>query len=472
MNLSKVLVVLRLRWWLVLAIFVVTVAVFYGVARLMPKGYLATTTLLLDVRTDPLVSALAPTLAQPAFIATQTEVIRSERVATRVVKMLNLAQSPDAVARWREATEGRTPLDAFYSELLSRGLSVEPGRGSSVLTLNYAAGDPKFAAAAANAFAQAYLDLSVELRVGPAREYANFFDERLKSLRTDLEVAQGRLSEFQRRKGIVLSSERVDIETSRLTSLESALAVAVAESTDTASRQRNTGTETSADVVASSAVQGLKAELARAETRLNEISTTFGANHPTRIQLEAQISELKQQIANEIRRVSGTTATVNRMAGQKIAELRSLIEAQKRVVLSLRADRDEASVLVKDLETAQRAYEQVAQRRAQLANEAQAEQAPARVLSPAVEPRAPASPNVRKLLAGGLLLGLALGIGAALAWEAIDQRVRSEQDMHMVEGVPLLGVMSAHRGSASSGRRLPPPNRPPSLPRITLEAGS
>jgi chain length determinant protein EpsF len=471
MNLMKVLLVLRLRWWLVLALFAVTVAAAFVYSRVVPKGYLASTTLLLDVRTDPLVAALAPTLAQPAFMATQTEVLRSERVAGRVVKILGLAQSPEAVAQWREATEGRVPLESYFGESLARGLKVEAGRNSSVLTLEYVAGDPKFAAAVANAFAQAYLDISVELKVGPAREYASFFDERLKALRSELEAAQARLSEFQRRKGIVPTPERVDFETSRLTSLEAALAVAIAESADTASRQRNSGTETSIDVQGSSAVQSLKSELARAETRLNEISTTFGANHPTRIQLEAQIGELKQQLAREMRRVSGTTTTVNRMTGQKIVELRSLLEAQKRVVLSLRGDRDEASVLLKDLETAQRAYEQVAQRRAQLATESQAEQASARVLSPATAPLAPWSPNVKKIMGAALILGLALGIAAALGWEYLDQRVRSEQDIHMVEGVPLLGVMSS-RQAAGGPRRLPPTPRPPALPRLTLEHGT
>jgi chain length determinant protein EpsF len=472
MNLQKVLLILKLRWWLVLAIFAVTALGGFAYSRIVPKGYLATTTLLLDVRTDPLVAALAPTLAQPAFMATQTEVLRSERVAGRAVTLLGLANAPQAVAQWREATGGNVPLETFYADSLTRGLKVEAGRNSSVLTLEYVAADPKFAAAVANAFARAYLDVSIELKVGPAREYASFFDERLKTLRSELEAAQTRLSEFQRRKGIVPTSERVDVETTRLTSLESALAVAIAESADTASRQRNTGTETSVDVQGSSAVQSLKAELARAETRLNEISTTFGANHPTRIQLEAQIGELKQQLANEMRRVSGATTTVNRMAGQKIAELRSLVDAQKRVVLSLRGDRDEASVLIKDLETAQRAYEQVAQRRSQLATESQAEQASARVLSPATAPLDPWSPNVKKIMGAALVLGLVIGVAAALGWEYLDQRVRSEGDMHMAEGVPLLGVMSSRRAGPGLPARLPAPHRPPSPPRISLEPGS
>jgi uncharacterized protein involved in exopolysaccharide biosynthesis len=205
----------------------------------------------------------------------------------------------------------------------------------------------------------------------------------------------------------------------------------------------------------SAVVQGLKGEIARAETKLNEVSTTLGASHPARIQLEAQISELKQQLASEMRRVSGATTTVNRITNQKIAELRSMVENQKRNVLALRAGRDEANVLLKDVETAQRAYEQVAQRRAQLANESQAEQASARILSQAVEPLWPSSGKVFKNMVAAVIIGLGLGIAAAVLWEMLDRRIRNEDDMHMVEGVPVLGTMSTKVLAAErSPRRL------------------
>jgi chain length determinant protein EpsF len=363
------------------------------------------------------------------------------------------------------------PLETYFGELMQNGLQVEPGRGSTIVNVTYTASDPKFAAAVANTFARAYIDLSVELRLGPTREYAGFFDDRMKQLKADLEAAQAKLSAFQQRKGIVASVERLDLEMSRLTQLETALASAIAESADTSSRTRNSGGESSVDVQQSAVVQGLKGELARAETKLNEISTNYGSNHPVRIQLEAQITELKQQIASEMRRVSGATANINRMAGQKIGELRSLIDTQKRTVLSLRAERDEASVLQREVDTAQRAYEAVATRRSQLANESQAEQAAARILSPATEPLTHSSPNIKKAMVAAVILGLLLGVGAAVAWEMIDRRIRSEADMAIIEGVPVLGVMSARTSKSGYMRRLAPSQLPNLPPQLTLEAG-
>lgn len=473
MNFRQILLVLRLRWWVVLLVFALTVGAAYVVSITLPKQYSAETTLLLDVKSDPLLATLMPNLTTPAFMATQTEILRSDRVAARVVKMLGLAQNPEAVAQWREATQGRIPIETYFGKILEGGLQVEPGRTSAVMSVTFTGNDPRFAAAAANTFARAYIDLTVELRVGPAREFAGFFDERLKTLRDELDAAQARLSAFQQRRGIVVSSERVDQETTRLNSLESALATAIAESADTTSRQRNAGTETSVDVSMSAAVQSLRSELARAETRLVEVSATYGANHPVRIELDTRVAELKQQIAAEMRRVSGTTATINRIASQKIGELRSLVETQKRTVLSLRAQRDEASVLLREVDTAQRAFDAVAQRRAQLANESQAEQAAARVLSPATEPLTHSKPNIPKNLAAAVLLGLVGGLAVAFLLEFLDRRVRSADDLDNAEGVPVLGVMSTRSGKAAFTPRLAFARRqmPPMPPQLTLDRG-
>lgn len=472
MNVAQILRILRLRWWLVLLLFVLATLGAYVFTLVAPKRFASTASIIVDTKIDPLLAALAPNIGGGGYLATQVEIIRSDRVSDRVVKMLGLAQNPEAAEQWRKETQGRIPLETYFGEVMLKGLVVEPVRGSSILSVTYQAKDPKFATLVANAFARAYIDLTGEFKVGPAREYATFFDERLKSLRADLESAQARVAEFQRKRGIVVTAQQVDVETTRLGTLEAALAAAIAESAETSSRQRNTGTEVSVDIQQSGAVQGLKAELARAETKLIEISTTFGPNHPTRIQLDAQISELKEQLSKEMRRVSGATSSVNRISSQKIGELRQLVDLQKRTVLAMRTERDEASVLVRDLETAQRAYDQVAQRRAQLANETQADQATARILSTAVEPLEADFPKLGKTLGIGVALGLLLGFGAAIGWEFLDRRIRSDEDMLSVAGVPVLGVLGS--GSVKSGpiRRLPPPYRPASPPQLTLDHGA
>ena len=469
MTLKQYLRIVWARKWLVLALFIVVAAAGIAFTLLLPKQYTAETSMVVELRIDPALGALAPALAAPSYMATQVEILKSERVASRVVKMLGVERSPAAVQQWRDETKAKIPLDRYFANLLQRGLSVEPSRGSNVLNISFSARDPIFAQAAANAFAQAYMDISVELRVAPAKQSAVFLDDQTKALRTNLEQAQSRLSKFQQEKGIVVSDERLDQENARYSALVAQLAMAQAERVDTSTRQRNSGTETSPDVLQSAAVQGLKAQLAAAQTRLTEISAIVGKNHPSRVQLEAQIGEIKSQLATEVRRVSGSASTMNRGSTQKIDELQALVDAQKKQVLSMRSDRDQIAVYQRDVEAAQRAYDAVTGRVGLLTMESQNNQANARLLSPAVEPLEPSRPKVMAGVAGSILGGLAAGILFALVLERRDRRGRDPEDRMAIPGVPVVGVLRPASSRRPVFRRLLA--TPPMLPGTALLAG-
>ena len=63
----------------------------------------------------------------------------------------------------------------------------------------------------------------------------------------------------------------------------------------------------------------------------------------------------------------------------------------------------------------------------------------ATTLTPASEPQAPTSPNVKANVGLGLFLGLLLGVGAALLRETLDTKIRSERDVAQVTERSLLG---------------------------------
>jgi uncharacterized protein involved in exopolysaccharide biosynthesis len=243
MSIAQYFRIIWARKWLVLSVLLFTTVVGTVLTLfVLSKQFTAEASLVVEVRNDPVMGALAPGLASPAYMATQVEILRSDRVAGRVVKMLGVERSPAAVQQWRESTDAKIPLDRYFANLLEKGLQVEPSRGSNVINISFANPDPAFAAAAANAFAQAYMDVSVELRVEPARQSATWLDDQTKGLRTNLEAAQSRLSKFQQEKGIVVTDERLDQETARLNALVGQLAAAQTELVETSTRQRNRAT--------------------------------------------------------------------------------------------------------------------------------------------------------------------------------------------------------------------------------------
>jgi len=463
---SQYLRILWARKWLLLSLFLVVAAVGIAITLLMPRQYTAETSLVVEMRIDPALGALAPALASPSYMQTQIEILKSERVASRAVKILGVERSTAAVAQWRDETKTKIPLERYFAGVLSRGLSVEPPRGSNIINLSFSAPDAIFAQAAANAFAQAYMDVSVELRVAPARQSASFLEEQTKALRNNLEDAQTRLSKFQQSKGIAVSDERLDQETARYNALIAQLAMAQAERVDYETRQRNSGSEVSPDVLQSPGVINLKSQIASAETKLSEISSIVGKNHPQRQQLEAQIGELKRQLAAETRRVAGGATTSSRGSSQKVNELQIMVDMQKKQLLAMRSDRDSIAVYQRDVDAAQRAYDAVIQRLGVTNLEGQNNQANTRLLSPAVEPLEPSRPRIPLGIAASLLGGLAVGILAALGMEMMDRRVRMPQDLIVVSGVPVIGVLRPQGSRQPIFRRLLMINNTPTRPAL------
>jgi capsular polysaccharide biosynthesis protein len=142
----------------------------------------------------------------------------------------------------------------------------------------------------------------------------------------------------------------------------------------------------------------------------------------------------------------------------------------------MRTVRDEGSLLIKELEAAQRAYDSINQRRSEVAIESKSDTAAARVLTPAVAPLYPEKPKPHIVMAAAGILGLLLGIGGAIGLEMMDRRVRSADDLAVVEGVPVLAVLSAKPASGmprigtGHDRMLPPPPEP--TPRLTMSEGT
>ena len=456
MSLRQLLRVIVARYKLAMFVFLLTAGATIVISMQLPKQYTASASLVVDISNrDPLAAML-----MPGSMGTQMDIIRSDRVAQKVVKLLKLDDNPAVQQQWRDATGGRGLIEQWLGVLILKNLSVSPGRGdSNIINVEYKAGDPGFAAAVANAFAQAYVDATIELKVDPAKQYARWFSEQGKTLRENLEKAQARLSNYQQEKGIVANDERYDTETAKFAALTTQLLAIQEQTVDARSKQRSgSGAETLPEVLGNSVVAGLRAEIVRQEGRLKEAEVNLGANHPRIRRMRSELAELKSRLEAETRHVTRSFSATRSIGKEKEKELRAAIEAQKRKLLKLKSERDQLAVLQRDVDAAQRAYDAVTARYTQTSLESQATQANVSVLTPAVAPLAPSFPKPLRVMAlVGILLGLGLGAGAAVGMEMLDNRIRSADDLAEMLQVPVLGVVrrAGRRRMLASQRQNP-----------------
>jgi chain length determinant protein EpsF len=296
----------------------------------------------------------------------------------------------------------------------------------------------------ANAFVQAYLQTTLELRVDPARQYSSFFDNRAKEAREALEKAQNRLSAFQRDKGIIASDERLDIENVRLNELSSQAVMLQALASESGSRQaaaRGASADRIQEVLTNPLVSGLRTDLSRAEANLQLLSARLGDNNPQVIEAKANIAALRSKVDTEVQRVSSGVGVSNTITRQREADVRAALEAQRVKVLRLKAVRDEGSVLQRDVESAQLAFDTVMQRFNQSTLESQATQSNINQLTTAAPPLEPSSPNLLLNTALAIFLGGLLAVGTAMLLEMMDRRVRSTDDISAALDLMVIGIL-------------------------------
>jgi polysaccharide biosynthesis transport protein len=272
MTLHQFFLLLQARWRVAVFIPLVAILAALAVSLMLPKKYTAQTAVLVDVRSpDPVAGVAVSGIVAPSYMATQVDIIAGDRVAQRVIKTLRMDEDPVAKERWMSATQGRGTMDAWLVESLQKNLDVRPSRESNVINITFKGNTAESAAEIANTFAQSYLDVNLALKTEPARLYAVWFDEQTKASRMKLEDAQARLSNFQQKAGIVSSDERTDYETAKLGQLSTQLTAVQGETTDSQSKRAARG-DTVAEVMQSPLINGLKTDVARLDSKLQEMS--------------------------------------------------------------------------------------------------------------------------------------------------------------------------------------------------------
>lgn len=444
MTLQQFLLILWARRKVVRNIFLTTVLTTLVVSLLLPNQYTTSTSVVIDVKSpDPIAGMVLPGMMAPGYMATQVDIINSDRVAQRVVKLLRMDESPVIQEQWQEDTDGKGQITAWLAELLQKKLDVKPSRESNVINIAFTGQDPVFSAAIANAFAQAYIDTNIELRVEPARQYSVWFDGQVKVQRERLEAAQKALSDFQQKTGIVGTDERLSYEMQKFNELSAQLTLAETQGADSASKKKFGSSETLQEVIQNPLINQLKADVARQESKLKELAGNLGVNHPQYQRTLAELAEMKVRLRAETTNITNAIGTSGRVSQAKEIEIQAAIEAQKKKVLELKKQRDEISVLAHEVDTAQKGFEAIGIRMTQSKLESQSVQTNIAILTPAAEPLKPSRPRVLLNMLVAIFLGGMLGVGAALVLELGQRRVRSADDLTQALDLPVLAELGS-----------------------------
>jgi polysaccharide biosynthesis transport protein len=450
MSFSKFISVILGRRVAFLAVLCGVVALVLLGTYLVPPRYTAKAQVIVEGRgSSPL---FLPTITSP--VASEAELLGSERVSIAALRLLRLQESPALLEKWKETTGGRGEFESWAAEQLLKKLDIKPSRDANILTISYSSADPDVAARTVNAFVKAYVDTTKEIREESAAQSSDSIGGRTKGLKAALALAEDRLASFQSENGVTSTDERYDIENLRLSELNAQLVTLQSAAANAAGRQRQAATNRSGmqEVLSDPLVSSLSAELAKQEARLVELRSRAGDQHPAIVEQGGALEELKTRLEAATRRASSTIGLESRIAAERAASVQTALDAQRKKVMEVKSKRDEAQRLQRDLELARRAYDTAVNRANDMVLDSGASRGTVLVVKAATVPAIPAFPRPAVNIAASIVMGLLAAVAAAFWRESRDRRLRLDQDVSDLLEQPLLGVISSGNNATATLR--------------------
>lgn len=453
--------------WLILGSIGVAVAAALVMTLLTTPLYRATATLELNPPTVEIMegnkSGQQLMANDRQFLATQYGLLRSHALAERVAQQLNLAGNSDFL----DSDADRATRQKIAANILAGNFTVDPVPESRLVKISYSSPNPGLAAKITNGFADNFINTNLERRYDASSYARNFLQGQIAKVKTELERSERGLVAYAQRQEIINtargdngpSGDIASLPGENLVTLNAALAEAQTKRVMAEQKFRNfSAAAEPADSASDNGISALRTQRAAAEAEYQDKLRSFKPDYPDMVHLRARIDELNNQIQREVGTVArGRSQAL--LADYKAAiaqetELRSRVAQLKGEVLNLRGRSIEYNILQREVDTNRTLYDALLQRYKEIGVAGGIGSNQVSIVDRAEQPGAPYKPNLPFNLLVGLVLGLFVGVGAALVLEFVNDTIKTPDDVRDKLHLTSLGVIPQKQGQASLAEEL------------------
>ncbi len=188
-------------------------------------------------------------------------------------------------------------------------------------------------------------------------------------------------------------------------------------------------------------IRTLRQQYVDLATREREASERYGAQHASTISLRNQMLAIKRSISTELKQLEEIAKSNVEIADSRVTTL----EASLNGLVRRSGDVMQSQVQLRELESAAQAYrtlhDSFLQRYMQAVQQQSFPISDSRLITPAMAPEQKSAPKGSLILPLSLVLGFAVGVGAALSREWLQKGVRTSRQLESVTEAPCLGIL-------------------------------
>jgi len=447
---------LRKRWRIIaLTTVLVCGGVFLWTYR-APKIYSATCTIIIDPSAPRVFNSNVSEVVEMGsgsywadlqFYQTQYKIIGSKEIAQKVAERLGLG----ADVNYPVPHAGVPGQIRDVTGTLMGQVTVKPIKDSRLAMINVEDRQPERAAQIANAVANAYIENNLEYKLEGTNAASTFLGDQVVAVGEKLKRAELAVYEYRRKHQLLdtsldarqnLISQNVQTFTQKLAELRlKKLELESARKAILAARNNVDAEEALPEVRQNPVVQQLRVAYVDLNKTLAELETTYGEKHPKIEALKSKLSKVRQEYVDEIDKLLKSNDNLYLTLEDNEVALNKMLNKEKHDAIELSKLEVEYRPLVRESDDTLNLYKLITQRQKETGLSGLVRTNNVRVMDLAVPNPAPIKPRPVANLALALFVGLMLGVGAAVGAEALDNTIKSQEEVEAVLGVPVLGML-------------------------------
>jgi polysaccharide biosynthesis transport protein len=373
-------------------------------------------------------------------------VLQSKTVALAVMQQTRLAERKDFAGAWIQ------PADTDIMELspeirdhllrrFQKNLKVEIVPKTDILSVQFRTTDPKLAAEVVNATVSCYTERNFHSSYDAASQVSTWLSAQMDDLKLKANQAQEKLSELQKRRGLIGVDETDNIITDKLKDLNEQLTTAESDRIVKEARYRIAGSgnpELIASTVPEPTLQVLRSQQAQLRVDYAKLSTKFGEGYPKLAELGNEMAQVDAAIHAELKNLAERYKNEYLAAANAEKMLQSKFEEQKQKAYDLNQGAAQYAILKHEVETTQDLYQTLQLKLKQAGIMAGLASANIGIVEPAQVPSEPVDPRPILDIGLGLGCGAVLGLLSAAGLEALDATVRNGEEIECLTSLPTL----------------------------------
>lgn len=353
----------------------------------------------------------------------------------------------------------RNTLEEAALRYFQRNLTVTTSRNSRLVEVSFASSNARLAADTTNALVTHFIDSDYRTRYETTMRASNWLSEQLSDLRQKVRDTNQALAEYQKRFGIVDPGERDNPLLQKAGELNRQLSQAQADriQLEAYARMAESGSADSLPQIRDNLlIQSLTQKTVESRAQLARALVIYGENNSNVKRLRGETDELNAQLESEKKAVLRGLETSYRASVTREQLMGRAVEQVKTAVGEMDEKMVQYRLLKNEAQASSELFNTLLARLKEAGVYAGLRSSNIRVVDLAAVPDRPARPHRVLDIAIGLLAALVGGAGLAFFKEALNNKVRTPDDVMRWTGLPSLPMIPEISLANGRGPKLRP----------------